>query len=358
MVPTADRRALMRELFRTACANGAEGAAPEEPEYIGTGGYSPAFKREFEAYYHRPWVDPESSPQARVDCQRLMGHLEVELLRACYEGARTGRPGAKAWLLCHSPVNYAAWDIMFPHAEAIANLPVDQMVAQVWTGTAQSAVNHQGVRKSRTFENAYLEYSSSLNLVRGKGISTWLLMDPLEDAPGRPMADYIFNYKRTLGAALMFPQTDLYEVMPWPTRIFGQVPPEFATAICIVVNALGDMQNQRAVTPDHGTEGIASFIADSAMWQRQPPSPSDFDAFYGLTLPLLMKGIPVEVAQLDRAGELNYLKPYRVLLLSFDAPEGGPGSSRPARSKFANSRGSAAKSAILIGRVIFVNKYP
>jgi hypothetical protein len=55
------------------------------------------------------------------------------------------------------------------------------------------------------------------------------------------------------------------------------------------------------------------------MWQRQAPSPSDFDAFYGLTLPLLMKGIPVEVAQLDRAGDLNYLTPYRLLLLSFDA---------------------------------------
>ena len=319
MVPTADRRAVMRELFRTACLNGAEGAAPEEPEFIGAGGYSPAFKREFEAYYHRPWVDPCSSPQARVDCQRLMGHLEVELLRACYEGARAGRPDARAWLLCHSPVNYSAWGIMFPHAEAIANLPLDQMVAQVWTGTAQSAVSYQGVRKSHTFENAYLEYTSSLNLVRGKGISTWLLMDPLEDTPGRPMDQYFFNYKRTLGAALMFPQTDLYEVMPWPTRIFGQVPPEFATAICTVVNALEDMQFQRAVTPDHGTEGIASFISDSAMWQRHAPSPSDFDAFYGLTLPLLMKGIPVEVAQLDRAGELNYLKPYRVLLLSFDA---------------------------------------
>jgi len=319
MVPTADRRAVMRDLFRAACANGAEGAAPEEPEYIGAGGYSPAFKKEFAAYYHRPWVDPESSPQARVDCQRLMGHLQVELLRACYEGAKSAKPDAKSWLLCHSPVSYSAWGIMFPHAEAVANLPVDEVIAQVWTGTAQTAVNHEGVRKSRTFENAYLEYSSSLNLVRGKKIPIWLLMDPLEDAPGRPMQEYFFNYQRTLGAALMFPQTDLYEVMPWPTRIFGQVPPEFATTICTVVNALADMQYQKSISPDHGVEGIASFISDSAMWQRQAPEPSDFDAFYGLTLPLLMRGIPVEVAHLDRAGEPDYLKPYRVLLLSFDA---------------------------------------
>ena len=319
MVPTAERRAVMRELFRQAGANGAEAAAPEEPEYIGSGGYSPAFKAEFRTHYGRAWVDPASTPQARIDCQRLMGQLEVALLRACYEGARAGNSNSAAWLLCHSPVNYAAWGIMFPHFEAVSSLGVSDMIAQVWTGTAQSAVNHMGIRKSRTFENALLEYSSSLNLVRGLGIRTWLLMDPLEDAPGRPMAEYIYHYKRTLGAALMFPQTDLYEVMPWPTRIFGSVPPAFATTICTVVNALSDMQRQDAAKMDHGTEGIATFISDSAMWQRQTPNASDFDSFYGLALPLLMKGIPVEIAHLDRCGEPDYLKPYKVLLLSFDA---------------------------------------
>jgi hypothetical protein len=55
------------------------------------------------------------------------------------------------------------------------------------------------------------------------------------------------------------------------------------------------------------------------MWQRQEPDPADFDAIYALTLPLLMKGIPVQFAQLDRAGEPGYLDPYRVLLVSFDA---------------------------------------
>ena len=87
MVPTEDRRRIFRERFRTAFENGAEAVRPGRPEYIGSGGYSPAFKKEFEAFYHRPWVAPHTSPQARVDCQRLMGHLEVELLRACFEGA-------------------------------------------------------------------------------------------------------------------------------------------------------------------------------------------------------------------------------------------------------------------------------
>lgn len=319
MVPTADRRAVLRERCRGACANGAEAVAPEEPEFIGSGGYSPAFQKEFAAFYGRPWVAPHTSVQARVDCQRLMGHLEVELLRACYDGARQARPDAQTFMLCHSPLNYSAWNIMFPHREALRELRVDQMISQVWTGTARSAINHQGRRRERTFENAWLEYSSTLELVRGLGIPTWLLMDPVEDNPDRPMADYFDNYKRTLAAAMMFPQTDRFEVMPWPTRIFGRVPGDFATVICNVVAALSDLQNCPQARHDRGTEGIGTFLGDSAMWQRGEPRGADFDSIYGLCLPLLMRGIPAQIASLDRLGEAGYLDPYKVLLVSFDA---------------------------------------
>lgn len=319
MVPTADRRRILFERFQEGARAGATAAAPEEPEFIGQGGYSPAFKREFEAFYGRPWVAPHTSPQARADVQRLMGHLEVELLRACYDGMKSINPQAQNFLLCHSPLNYSAWNIMFPHAETLRELKIDQTISQVWTGTARAAVCHLGARRERTFENAWLEYSSSLNLVRGLDIPTWLLMDPVEDNPNRPMDDYFYNYKRTLGAALMFPESDLYEVMPWPTRIFGRVPDDFATVICNVIAALSDMQNQPEAIHDRGTEGIATFLSDSAMWQRAEPAVSDFDAVYGLCLPLLMRGIPAQIAHLDRAADPGYLDPYKVLLVSFDA---------------------------------------
>jgi hypothetical protein len=319
MVPTADRRRILYERFQEGARGGATAAAPEEPEFIGRGGYSPAFQQEFAEHYGRPWTPPHGSVQARVDCQRLMGHLEIELLRACYDGMKSVNPQAQSFLLCHSPLNYSAWNIMFPHAEALRELKVDQTISQVWTGTARSAVPHMGSRRERTFENAWLEYSSSLNCVRGLGIPTWLLMDPVEDNPDRPMEDYFFNYKRTLGAALMFPESDLYEVMPWPTRIFGRVPDDFATVICNVIGALSDMQNHPDVTQDRGTEGIATFLADSAMWQRNEPSPSDFDAIYGLCLPMLMRGVPAQIAQLERVADPGYLDPYKILLVSFDA---------------------------------------
>lgn len=319
MVPTPDRLKVMRDQFERAGRNGAEGAAPEEPEFFGRGAYAPAFKDAFLKEYGRPWVDPSTSIQARVDCQRLMGKMEIDLLRACYDGVRAGNPRAEKWMLVHSPVNYGAWNVAFPFWEAITALKPDHMVAQVWTGTAQSGTAHQGVRRARTFENAWLEYSSSLNLVRGTRIKPWLLMDPLEDAPGRPMSEYFDCWRRTLCAALMFPESDRFEVLPWPARIFGQVPDDFATVITSVINALSDLQNHPIHRHDRGPDGIATFLADSAMWQREPPNESDFDTFYGLSLPLVMRGVPVQVASLDRAAEPGYLKPYRVLLVSFDA---------------------------------------
>ena len=318
MVPTADRRAVLSNQLWRAHQNGAQGAAPEEPEFFGTGAYASSFKAEFHAAYGRAWVDPTSSPQARVDCQRLMGQLEIELLRACYDGAKAGNPKAEKWMLVHSPVNYFAWAVAFPFQQALQELKPDHLIAQVWTGTAQSAVSHRGIRRSRTFENAYLEYSSALHLVRDTGIKPWLLMDPLEDAPGRPMHEYFDHYRRTLAAALLFPETDRYEVMPWPTRIFGQVPDAFATVITTVVNALADMQNQTTFRHDRGTEGIGVFLADSVMWQRNPPAEADFDHYYGLALPLVMKGIPVQSVYFDRIAEPRYLDPCKVLLVSFD----------------------------------------
>ncbi|HQK93269.1 MAG TPA: hypothetical protein PLD23_07175, partial [Armatimonadota bacterium] len=318
MVPTERRRAVFRDYFADAVRRGAKAVCPEEPEFFSRAGYSGAFRREWQAFYGQPWQDPAGSVADRYRAERLKVHLETELLRACYEGGRSVDPNVRCFLLAHSPLNYAAWNIVFGHHDALSKLPIDAMVAQVWTGTARTPVPYEGRVAQRTFENAFLEYASSLGLVRGTDVEPWFLMDPLEDNPDRTMEDYRDNYERSLVAALMFPEVTHFETMPWPTRIFGRVPSEFATVIGTAINALSDMQNQTAAEWDAGPRGIGTFLADSAMWQRGAPSPSDLSCFYGITLPLLMRGIPVEVPHLDRADDPGYLERYRVLFVSYD----------------------------------------
>ena len=318
MVPTENRRRTFRQYFADAVARGTKAACPEEPEFFSRAGYGEAFRREWQAYYGEPWQDQALSVEARYKSDRLKVYLERKLLEACYEGARSVDPKVRRFLLTHSPLNYTAWGIVFGHNDLLATGQVDAVVAQVWTGTARAAVTYAGEARERTFENGYLEYASTVGVVRDRGVDLWFLMDPLEDNPDRSMADYHDNYERTLAAALLFPEVTRFETMPWPTRIFGRVPDDFATEICSVINVLSDMQHQESARWDCGSTGIGTFLSDSAMWQRGAPQASDLNCFYGVALPLLMRGIPIEVPNLDRAAEAGYLDRYRLLFVSYD----------------------------------------
>jgi len=318
MVPTQSRIDAALAYYREAIKNGSRMAVPEEPEFFIQTGYSESFKREWQAYYGEPWQDQTTSIEARWKSSRLKSFLEFRMVKSILEDAEKLNPDVVRAVAAHSAVSYYLWQIIYPHYEVMKLPCLQEMIGQVWTGTARSGCRYEGKVAERTFENGFLEYSSLYNLMRGTGKRVWFLMDPLEDNPDRSMEDYQTNYEKTLVASLMFPDVDEFEVMPWPDRIFGRVPPQFATKIMTIVTMLGDIHNQKTSMLEAGTEGIATFVADSMAWQRGAPNASDFDCFYGLTLPLIMKGIPVQVAQLERAPEPKYLDPYKVLLVSYD----------------------------------------
>ena len=318
MVPTQSRIDAALNYYRQAITNGTSMAVPEEPEFFIRSGYSESFKKEWEAYYHEPWQDQATSIEARWKSSRLKSYLEYRMVKSILEDAQKQKPAVVRAVAGHSAVSYYQWQIIYPHYEVMKLPALQEMIGQVWTGTARSACKYEGVVAERTFENGFLEYSSLYNLMRGTGKRLWFLMDPLEDNPDRSMEDYQINYIKTLVASLMFSEVDEFEVMPWPERIFGRVPDGFATTTMSIVTMLGDIHNQKGSKLDVGTQGIATFVADSMAWQRGDPHASDYDCFYGLTLPLIMRGIPVQVAQLERAPEPKYLDPYKVLLVSYD----------------------------------------
>src|SRR5262249_45369564 len=111
---------------------------------------------------------------------------------------------------------------------------------------------------------------------------------------------------------------DSYEVMPWPQRVYGRVPGEYATEVNTVAGVLGELWRYNETEVETGTSEIGTFISDSMGWQREHPYPSDYDGFYGLSLPLVTHGVPVQVLSLDRATEPGYLDRAKVLFLSYD----------------------------------------
>ena len=321
---------------------GAEAIHLEEPEFWVRGGYGEGFKREWKAYYHEDWVAPHSSPDAQYRASQLKYYLYRRALSQVFEfvkaeNARTGRK-VKCYVPSHSLINYAHWKIVSPES-SLTRVGGDGYIAQVWTGTSRTPNVYQGVTRERTFETAFFEYGAMMNIVRGGGGTVWFLNDPIEDNPDHSWEDYRTNWESTLTASLLWPQVWRYEVMPWPERIyFGRyptvdrarrrwlepvtkepIPAAYATEVQTVITALNDME-QSDVAWDCGTRAIGLVVSDSMMFQRGEPNASDphLGSFYGLALPLVKRGIPVEPVQLENATRPAALAPYRVLLLTYE----------------------------------------
>ncbi|MBN1419673.1 MAG: alpha-L-fucosidase [Planctomycetes bacterium] len=338
MVPAESFGRYLCEGVQRAIDAGALAIHLEEPEFWVRGGYSRGFQREWKAFYGDDWIPPHQSPDAQYRASKLKYFLYQRALRIVFSfideyGGKIGRD-VRCYVPTHSMLNYAHWRIVSPERSLVGIEGCDGYIGQTWTGTARTPNVHEGRLRERTFETAFLEYGVLHNLVRATGRRMWYLNDPVEDNPNHGWDDYRRNWESTLVASLLWPDVWRFEVMPWPNRVFlgrfrrsekGEardrirIPPDYATELLAVTQALNDM-DQKEVIWDCGTRGIGILVADTMMFQRGDPGPTDphLSDFYGLALPLFARGIPVEPVQLENGSLAGYLDPYRVLVLSYE----------------------------------------
>lgn len=338
-VPSPSYVEYIKNLMDPAIDLGVHAIYLEEPEFWARAGWSEGFKKEWQRFYNEPWQPPDSSPDAQYRASKLKYELYFNALKEVFAHIKAQAQEKGIEIECHVPthslINYAQWRIVSPESH-LSDLPdFDGYIAQVWTGTARSANVYQGITKERTFETAFFEYGQMWAMVRPTDRKVWFLADPIEDNPNRSWNDYRRNYERTIVASLMWPEVHRYEVMPWPHRIFKgtypkvdmdletgdrqTIPLDYATEILTIINALNDM-NQEHVEFDCGTRGVGIVVSDTMMFQRADPQASDahLGFFYGLALPLLKAGLPLEIVQLENVVQEGALDGYRVLLLTYE----------------------------------------
>lgn len=329
----------IKKVVEPAVDLGAQAIFMEEPEYWAETGWSEAFRREWQLFYGEPWQEPDSSVDAQYRASKLKYELYFKALREVFRHIKSKATEQGKTVECivptHSLNNYAQWRIVSPMAHLMDLTEMDGYIAQVWTGTARSANVYRGVRKERTFEAGFLEYSQMLGMVRPTGRKVWFLADPIEDNPNRSWNDYKLNYECTVISSLMWPEVHRFEVMPWPSRIFqgtypkvdldtksGEregIPADYATEILTIINALNDM-DQKDVEYDTGTRGIGVVVSDTLMFQRALPTPSDVHLgnLFGLAMPLVKHGIPVELVQMENLAQPGVLDNIKILLLTYE----------------------------------------
>jgi hypothetical protein len=345
--PTESYGNYLSQGVKRALEAGAEAIYLEEPEFWARAGWSDAFKSEWQAYYHQPWQAPDSSPDAQYRASKLKYFLYRRALGQVFAFVKQwGEQHGKfvpCYVATHSLINYAQWKIVSPES-SLLRVGADGFIAQVWTGTSRTPNFYEGVRQERTFETAFLEYGALQNIARSSGKRIWYLNDPIEDNPNHSWTDYQHNWESTLVASLLQPHVSSYEILPWPDRIFGSkglyptteptadhpkperaaISPAYETELQTVFHALGEMKQNDTHWEKAGTQGIGVLVSDSMMFQRMQPDSSDEDLgnFYGLALPFLMRGMPIEPVQIESTYEgqhaADFLKNYKLLLLTYE----------------------------------------
>ena len=306
----------------------------EEPEFWMRAGYSDAFKKEWQNYYRFPWRPQHESPENTYLSNKLKYHLYYNALDKIFSFAKEyGKSKGldiKCYVPTHSLINYTAWQIVSPEASLASLDCVDGYIAQVWTGTSREPNYYNGVKKERVFENAFLEYGCMKSMTAPLNRRTYFLTDPIEDR-ARDWQDYKRNYQATFAAQLMYPDVDTYEVMPWPDRIYQglyevsgtnrkeRISRDYSTQMQVLINSLNDIR-----TSDErisGTHGIGVLMANSMMFQRFPNhngyDDPQFSSFYGQTLPLLKRGIPVELVHMENTPFKETFNDLQVLVMSY-----------------------------------------
>jgi len=306
----------------------------EEPEFWARAGYSTAFKQEWQDYYGFAWRPQHESPENTYLSNKLKYQLYYRAIKEVSEYAKAyGKEKGlevKVFIPTHSLVNYSSWQIVSPEA-SLASLPsIDGYIAQVWTGTSREPTYFNGLEKERVFENAFLEYGSMVSMTAPTGRKVFFLTDPIEDR-AKDWADYKRNYQATFTAKLLYPMVNNYEVMPWPERIYTHpyklansdsavlIPHYYSTQMQVMVNALNDMPLTSNVVS--GDNQIGVLMGNSLMFQRFPThngfEDPQFSNFYGQTLPLLKRGVPVQTVHMENLAYENTLKNIKVLVMSY-----------------------------------------
>lgn len=343
MVPTLEFTDYLSEKLLQIVDMGVKVIFLEEPVFFTKSGYSDAFKTEWEIYYGSPWQAPGSSEDAQFKASRLKAFL----LRRCivnvstrlkYYAKKKYNCQIKIYSVLNSFINYSQRNIITPGRDLATRQQIDGFAAQVRPETAKIPKIYNGVRKERVFETAYLEYGIMQELVENTDKEMIFIHNPSDDKPTQNWQESRANYEKILVASLLSPKISKYEVCQSPEKIFRKkeqilgakpVPSAYKTVLMTVINTLKKMR-QTEVSGENQEDTVGIFMSDTAMFQREYPdgngysfayadSIAEFSCFYGLCLPLMLRGLPIRPIVLENITDSHeYLNNYKIAVLSYE----------------------------------------
>jgi len=326
MVPTDGWINYDNSQTEMALKAGAVAILPEEPLGHVHTGYSKSFKKLWVKHYKFPWQAENSSALARYLTAQLQGELFLKLEK---ELAKTTKKKNAALVVpIHSIFGNISSSLSAPLGISVNTKGINGYIGQIWTGPIRWSLGNYISSEKSFFAAAYSLYDYFTQLTVGTDKKLWLLVDPVEDDPNHTWNEFKEWYEHCVTAMLLMSGIDSYEIMPWPDRIFlpgyqtgggTPAPEKFRMEILTISQALQDVPKGGKWLVDKKskpTEGIAIAISDSAMYLNKPfPK---LQGLYGLYMPLIMQGVPVNSFVMERVQDKNYADMYKLVILSYE----------------------------------------
>jgi hypothetical protein len=335
MLPTEGWIRHLEQMAMESIEAGADAVLPEEPLAHVISGYEEAFKELWVQRYGRPWEGENSSPEARYLTAQLKSELYAKLEQRLADAVqrRSSQLGRDVpfVLPIHSIYSNVASHLVAPLGDSLSMRNVDGYIGQIWTGPVNWAQANYDDPGKTFYASAYVLYDYFVELARDSGRKLWLLVDPVEDNPNHTWAEFEDWYQHCLVAQLMFPEVDSYEVMPWPDRIFlpghqtgGSTPaPErfrilalAATQVLQDVPLGGTWQPFASKPLSSVPKSVGIVVADTLMAEKEPPLL--LQAAYGMTMPLVRRGLTPSACLLERVSDGKYMARFKTLVLSYE----------------------------------------
>ena len=291
--------------------------ALEEPEMWHDAGYSQAFRNEWKNFYNEDWQTPTRSPATMYKAEQLKKFLIERIIKEISSRIKEKSPETKVYLATHSTLNYNSWSIMTGLNHYMSLGALDGVIGQTWSDTLYYPVKYEGSKVNQPFASAFLEYASYTDSVKNGDF--FALADPKADAPDYTWDTYEYLYRHSVTASLLQPEIQRFELFPWPDRSFTPAPAQYKAYQLNVFNALKDISG-KAVEIFAGTSGIGVLLSDTISWQYGNTSwtQNTAESIYGLTMPLIKKGIPVKFKALELIKSKEDLKDIKTLVVSYD----------------------------------------
>lgn len=337
LVPSASYRDYLKQKIEIAIDAGASAVRLEQPFYWSKAGYSDGFKREWENFYQTEWRAPHESVIARAQAEQLKFELELravsELLAHAKSYAQSKGREVKGYVATLSALQYARANQVGPQAELLYVPECDGVIGQVEAEVRPTP--YGGALQARPFESAWFDFGLFAQASRGHEKELVFSFD-LGRAASSTEQRKILHAQ--VAAALFHVEASCFEFHTPVEQIFrgshrgpamaslnggvGALAPANDAALqTLVLKYVFEHLPQSATSWEAGERGIGILMSDALTLQRAAPASEDtaLASFYGLALPLLKHGIPVQPLLLENLSRPNYLTGYKILLLSYRA---------------------------------------